>query len=90
MFGVAAGGGWAWLAVVGAAGSVVSFGYYGSVVRSAWFDEGAQSQEAPGGAASTGPATWVTAALAIAILLLGVAPLLDSVSRALLAALGSS
>jgi NADH-quinone oxidoreductase subunit N len=37
--------GWAWLALAGLLGSVVSFGYYGSVLRALYFEE---PSEVPG------------------------------------------
>jgi NADH-quinone oxidoreductase subunit N len=40
-------GGYLWLAVVGVLGSVVSFGYYGSVIRAAYIDVPVPGDEAP-------------------------------------------
>lgn len=102
VFGAAATGGYLWLALAGVLGSVVSFGYYGGVLRAAFMDD--SKKEAPtdasAGAARTaetsgavppapaerpvpvgtpsngrGFATVATVALAMAIVLAGVLPL---------------
>lgn len=44
VFGSAATEGYLWLALVGVVGSVVSFGYYGGVLRAAFLDEEAQGE----------------------------------------------
>jgi NADH-quinone oxidoreductase subunit N len=73
LFGAAALGGWMWLAVVGVLGSVVSFGYYGAVLRAAFFDD--SSQETVRERGKAGPATGATVVLAVVLLILGVMPL---------------
>jgi NADH-quinone oxidoreductase subunit N len=81
VFGAAATGGYLWLAVVGVVGSVVSFGYYGGVLRAAFLDSGPAKQAAQPGtetespAASHGPAATAALVLAATILIIGVAPL---------------
>jgi len=72
----AVGEGWTWLVIVGVIGSVVSFGYYGRVLKVAYFEEPDEALavlgDEPG--ARGGSAAW---AAAIAILLViggGVAP----------------
>jgi NADH-quinone oxidoreductase subunit N len=45
-FGAAVAGGYVWLAVLGVIGSVVSFGYYGSVLRAVYLDDIAETPEA--------------------------------------------
>jgi len=67
-----AAGEWTWLVVLGVVGSVVSFGYYGSVIRSAYLlDDG----EPPSDPSAAGPATLATAACAILAAAIGLAPL---------------
>lgn len=39
-------GGWTWLVVIGAVGSVVSFGYYGRVIQSMYFAQAVKSADA--------------------------------------------
>lgn len=84
--------GWLWLAVVAMAGSVVSFGYYGNVLRQAFSEEGVRDASEPeaepesmlrnapptGGLRS--PATVGTVAIAAVIVLLGVLPFLSNAS----------
>jgi len=76
-------GGYLWLAVAGVLGSVVSFGYYGAVIRSAYMD---QQEGAPAVGAdvaemdttstpSAGPVRFVIAAIALLVLVAGVAPI---------------
>ncbi len=57
VFGAAASGGLVWLAVVGVVGSVVSFGYYGGVLRAVYLDEIAEAPEPEPGEAAEEPAT---------------------------------
>jgi NADH-quinone oxidoreductase subunit N len=88
VFGAAATSGYLWLAIVGVLGSVVSFGYYGGVLRAAFMSE----EPARAKAGETGPATagapatdqptasahtiaiYVTATLAVLIVVVGVVP----------------
>ena len=65
-------GGYLWLAIAGVLGSVVSFGYYGAVIRSAYIDEPKQ-ESAP--ARAGGAASAMTVGIAVAIVVAGVAPL---------------
>jgi NADH-quinone oxidoreductase subunit N len=90
VFAYAATGGYLWLAIVAMLGSVVSFGYYGAVLRAAFMSPAqpvaipvADLAEAPPSAAAA-PATLATIALALLIVAIGVAPLLttlDPLSR---------
>ncbi len=72
VFGAAVGAGYTWLAVVGVVGSVVSFGYYGRVIRVMYLDDGESAGEAPRAAA--GPASRAAAVVAGAVLTLGIVP----------------
>jgi NADH-quinone oxidoreductase subunit N len=77
---------WVWLAVVGLLGSVVSFGYYGYVLKTVYFDEAeaahAESAEAAAKAAKMARAATVVAViLALFILVAGLTPLGMGVSR---------
>ncbi|MDO8963707.1 MAG: proton-conducting transporter membrane subunit [Coriobacteriia bacterium] len=85
VFGTAAAGGWAWLAIVGVLGSVVSFGYYGSVLRAAFFDD---SAEPVSGMTPGGPAAKTTVALAVLIVVVGILPLAVGVTPLLAGMLG--
>lgn len=68
-----AAGEWTWLVVLGVLGSVVSFGYYGSVIRAAYLlEDGEAPAEGPG----PGPATAVVIACAIVSVAFGLVPLL--------------
>jgi NADH-quinone oxidoreductase subunit N len=71
-FGAAVGAGYTWLAVVGVLGSVVSFGYYGRVIRVAYLDEG--ERETAAVRSRSGPATRVVAVIASIVVVLGVVP----------------
>jgi NADH-quinone oxidoreductase subunit N len=71
-FGAAVGAGYTWLAVVGVLGSVVSFGYYGRVIRVAYLDEG--ERETATVRPRPGPATRVVAVIASIVVVLGVVP----------------
>jgi NADH-quinone oxidoreductase subunit N len=85
VFGAAVTSGWTWLALLGVVGSVVSFGYYGRVLRSAYLDgeesssTGSETKDALAGEGA-GPATGATVAVAVAIVLIGVAPLLTGLT----------
>lgn len=62
-----------WLVVAGVVGSVVSFGYYGSVLRAAYLaDEGEPAAE---DGARPGPAALVAISLALLTVVLGLVPL---------------
>jgi NADH-quinone oxidoreductase subunit N len=86
VFASAATSGYLWLAVCAMLGSVVSFGYYGAVLRAAFM------QESEAGPATDGshpaeqtsrvgsPALVATVALALLIVAIGVAPLLAGTS----------
>lgn len=67
--------GWAWLALMGLVGSVVSFGYYGNVLR-ALYMERSTSQEEEGAA---GPGTWATAIIAFVLLTIGIVPMFTGI-----------
>ena len=81
VFASAAKGPWLWLAILGAVGSVVSFGYYGAVIRSAYMapDDDASAPERR----RTDVATVAACALAVVVVVAGVAPLLSGVALAL-------
>lgn len=80
VFSVASVSGYLWLAIAGVLGSVVSFGYYGGVLRAAFMDEekaAAPAEEAPQPEAPArlrGFATVATVVLAILIVAVGVLP----------------
>ncbi|MCE5191676.1 MAG: NADH-quinone oxidoreductase subunit N [Actinomycetia bacterium] len=75
-FGDAATAGHAWLAAVGLLGSVVSFGYYGGVIRSMYLEEPSvvETDSAPAGATPDMKAEWATIVLAVCVLAIGVLP----------------
>ena len=79
VFGIAATQGYLWLAIVAVLGSVVSFGYYGGVLRAAFLDQpvgsGDRPETAPGLALASGSAAASAVALAVIIVLIGVLPL---------------
>ena len=77
VFSAAVSAGQTWLAVVGVLGSVVSFGYYGRVIRVMYFDEG---DGVPRVRAAVGPASVVTGAIAVAVVALGIAPVFAGVN----------
>jgi NADH-quinone oxidoreductase subunit N len=64
-----------WLVVAGVVGSVVSFGYYGSVIRAAYLSD-AGEREAPA-AVRPGPAAVVGIGLAVAAVALGALPIVN-------------
>ncbi|MDZ4178912.1 MAG: proton-conducting transporter membrane subunit [Coriobacteriia bacterium] len=79
VFGTVSGQGFAWLAIIGVLGSVVSFGYYGAVIRTAFFDpadDARQTEIVDRGGAKTTVAPFVIAVFgAFLILAIGVVPL---------------
>jgi NADH-quinone oxidoreductase subunit N len=84
VFAGAAVGGYLWLAVAGVLGSVVSFGYYGAAIRSAYIDEApsqedGQSAEEPSATRSR-LATGTVGVLAVLIVAVGVAPLVSGLT----------
>jgi NADH-quinone oxidoreductase subunit N len=68
-----AAGHWTWLVMLGVVGSVVSFGYYGSVIRAAYLLE---DGEAPAEGQRPGAATAAVVACAVVTVVLGLVPLL--------------
>jgi NADH-quinone oxidoreductase subunit N len=78
VFGAAAQAGWVWIALVGVLGSVVSFGYYGNVLKVMYLDDPPNDVSAPepGGRL----ATLVVALIALIVLAIGVAPLLTGLA----------
>lgn len=74
VFATAATGQWLWLAIVGAVGSVVSFGYYGAVLRTVYMTDSEEPAHAAGERRAE-PAVVVACALAVVVVLAGVAPL---------------
>lgn len=85
VFGTAIGAGYTWLAIVGVLGSVVSFGYYGGVIRVMYLEDG-DGAGRPATRAS-GPASRVVAAIACIVVILGVVPTFEGVAW-LMTALG--
>ena len=86
VFGSAVGMGWEWLVILAVLGSVVSFGYYGRVLKTIYFEEvpsppasqtgTAEEDSAASESAREGrAASVVTVVLALAILAVGIAPL---------------
>lgn len=71
VFKTAVDAGYVWLAIVGVMGSVVSFGYYGRVVRVMYLEG---SEDAPATRWSAGPAGRVVVAIAVLVVLIGVVP----------------
>lgn len=80
VFAAASVGGYLWLAIVAMLASVVSFGYYGGVLRAAYMDKEKATAPAEGGAQPEAPArlqgvaTVATVVLAISIVAVGVLP----------------
>jgi NADH-quinone oxidoreductase subunit N len=72
VFATAASSGWLWLALLGAVGSVVSFGYYGSVLKAAYMSD---DPDREGERRSSSPAGVTAMALAVLVVAGGVAPL---------------
>lgn len=69
-----AAGPWTWLAVIGVLGSVVSFGYYGGVLRAAYLLDGGEPGRVEG--PRPGPATVAATVAAAAVVAVGVGALL--------------
>jgi NADH-quinone oxidoreductase subunit N len=75
--------GYLWLAAAGVIGSVISFGYYGAVLRAMWLDGGdgdpyprtGSRRPDEGPTDPTLPATIVVAVAATVVLLIGIVPL---------------
>jgi len=82
LFGALVGSGWEWLVIVALIGSVVSFGYYGRVLKIVYLDE-AESPEVGSNdgmeVSKAGAGTFVVLVVATAILVLGVVPLFTGV-----------
>lgn len=79
-FSAATAAGYTWLAAVGVVGSVISFGYYGAVLRAVWLDGPSDAEaesRAPDDAAraTSLSATVVVALASVTLLVIGVAPL---------------
>jgi len=76
VFGLAVVGGNTWLVVVGMLGSVVSFGYYGAVLRAAYMEQPAEEAEVGSTVTAAAPRGALIAAciLALIIVLAGIAP----------------
>jgi NADH-quinone oxidoreductase subunit N len=71
-----------WLAVVGVIGSVISFGYYGAVIRSLYFESPAEGGDEAVPARRSRSAIAVAILLAAVVVLLGVLPLLTGLTPA--------
>ena len=83
VFSLAVQSGYTWLAVVGLIGSVVSFGYYGGVLRAVYFDAGEGEREIPADSEPRGGAMVATVALAVILLAAGIVPLLTGTEQIL-------
>ncbi len=82
VFGTAIQSGWAWLAAIAIVASVVSFGYYGAVLRAVFFDDPDApilTEEAPARRGLPGLDSVVVVILALVILVAGVAPVFGGV-----------
>ena len=83
--------GYLWLAIAGVLGSVVSFGYYGAAIRSAYIDEWAepevQDPDADSAADRARLAIGAVSVLAAMILLVGVVPMVSGLAPILNAVL---
>lgn len=75
VFAAAASSGWVWPVIVAVVFSVVSFGFYGNVLRVAFMVDGPGSE--PISVRGSGRAAAVTAALALLVVAIGVAPFLS-------------
>jgi NADH-quinone oxidoreductase subunit N len=78
VFGAAAETGWVWLAVVGVLGSVVSFGYYGNVLKVMYLDDPPEHGRPSAGRGRA--ATIVTSFIALDLLVIGIFPLLTGIT----------
>jgi len=80
-------GGYLWLAIAGVLGSVVSFGYYGAVIRSAYIDEPGEPEVVGSVAAATAARSRVSVAtvsvLAVLIVIVGTAPMVSGLAPVL-------
>ena len=87
VFAYASVGAYRWLAIAGVLGSVVSFGYYGAVIRSAFIDEPAAGEALayvePSIASGTRLVTGTVVVLAALIVLGGIVPLATGLEPAL-------
>ena len=88
VFAYAAVGAYRWLAIVGVLGSVVSFGYYGAAIRSAFIDEPESDDDElpyvePPVAPTARLVTGTVVTLATVIVLAGVVPLATGLEPAL-------
>jgi NADH-quinone oxidoreductase subunit N len=72
VFGSIADAGWEWLAVVGVVGSVVSFGYYGNVLKVMYLENPPAKTEEKRDA---GSALWSTVLVALLVLVVGIGPI---------------
>jgi NADH-quinone oxidoreductase subunit N len=84
VFGVAVSSGYWWLALIGVIASVVSFGYYGAVLRSLYFETAEPGGEPDSSAAEIERgAELVVFATALIVILIGVAPLVFGLQHVL-------
>jgi NADH-quinone oxidoreductase subunit N len=71
-----AAGPWTWLVLIGVLGSVVSFGYYGSVLRAVYLLDGGEPEKSDG--ATPGPAGMAAGVAATFVVLVGTGGLLSA------------
>jgi len=83
VFGVAVSSGYWWLALIGVIASVVSFGYYGTVLRVLYFEASEPGGEPGSGTEFERGAELVVFATALIVVLIGVAPLVFGLQQIL-------
>lgn len=83
VFGVAVSAGYWWLALVGVIASVVSFGYYGAVLKSLYFEKSEPAGELHAGAEPDRVCELVVIVMAIIVVAVGVAPLVVGLQQTL-------
>ncbi len=80
VFGVAVSAGYWWLALVGVVASVVSFGFYGAVLKSLYFESSPVEDLPAEEDTCDRPALAVVSVLAVSLMVGGVAPLVSGLS----------
>ncbi len=75
VFGVAVSAGYWWLALIGVTASVVSFGYYGAVLRALYFDSPFESEPQAEGGERDIPSLVAVTLIALLVVAIGTVPL---------------
>lgn len=83
VFGVAVSAGYWWLALIGVIASVISFGYYGAVLKSLYFEESDSADEPDTEAGVDRAGELVAIVIALMVVTVGVAPLVLGLQQTL-------